>query len=104
MARKKQEEMRRPRTGNIHARIVDQRKGLQVIENVFAVRVLSEKYRLLIMEDYTPILGKVEGDVVILSTDGEITYGNIYAFFKLQHNEFTLLIDHEIMLEKECET
>ena len=101
MARGKQEETRRTQAGSIHARIIDPKQGLQVIEGVFAIRILSRKYRLLIMEDYTPMLGKVEGDVVVLAADKEIAYRDIHAFYKLQHNEFTLLIDDEMVPEQE---
>ena len=54
------------------------------------------------MEDYTPMLGKVEGDVVVLTADREIEYRSIHAYYKLQHNEFTLLIDYEMAQEQGC--
>lgn len=102
MARGKQEETQSTRQGNIHVRVIDQKQGLQVIESVAAIRILSKKYRLLVMEDYTPMLGKVEGDVVVLTADREIEYRSIHAYYKLQHNEFTLLIDYEMAQEQGC--
>lgn len=100
MAQRKREETRQ-QTGNIHVRIVDRKKGLRVIEDVYAIRILSKKYRLLVMEDYTPMLGRVEGDVQVLAADGELVYRGIRGFYKLQHNEFTLLIEYGEAPEQE---
>lgn len=98
MANKKNEpDLLQRQAGRIHARIIDYKNGLQVISNVRAVRIISGRYRLLILEDYLPTLGKVEGDVVIVTTNGETAYPRIRGFYKLQHNEFTLLIEERAL-------
>ncbi len=79
--------------GRIMARIIDARSGLRTIPGVYVVRMLDEGERRLFMNDYTPTIGRVVGDVVFLSAQGEHAYHGIRGFYKLQHNEFTLLIE-----------
>lgn len=80
-------------SGRINARIIDVSSGLRVIGKVYAVRIHSREFTALIMNDYIPALGKIDGDVVFLSRDGEYPYYGITGFYKHQHNEFTLLIE-----------
>ena len=82
--------------GQIIVRIISFKDGLRVLTKVRGIRILSDKYHLLIMADFAPSLGKINGDVVIITDNKEIEIKNISAFYKLQHNEFTLLIDEEI--------
>lgn len=79
--------------GRITARVVDARSGLQVLTGVYAVRMYDEGERRLFMNDYTPTIGKVVGDVVFLHPQGETAYRDIRGFYKLQHNVFTLLVE-----------
>jgi len=76
----------------IKARIIDEKTGLLTYERVKAVRIKSDKYGVLIMEDYLPSLGNVHGKVSILTDDDEFVFDNIDGFYKCQHNIFTLLI------------
>lgn len=82
--------------GMINARIIDAEKGLRVLSGVYAVRIHSKRFHALIMNDYLPTLGKVEGDVFFLSSSGETSCCGIRGFYKHQHNEFTLLIEDRI--------
>lgn len=79
--------------GRISARIIDVKAGLRVIEGVYAVRIHSVGYTALIMNDYIPALGKIDGDVSFLSRDVDYVYPNIRGFYKHQHNVFTLLVE-----------
>lgn len=79
--------------GRISARIIDVSSGLRAIEGVYAVRIHSADFTALIMNDYIPALGKIDGDVTFLSRDGEYPYHDIRGFYKHQHNEFTLLVE-----------
>ncbi|MBS6398147.1 MAG: hypothetical protein KH452_13535 [Clostridiales bacterium] len=79
--------------GRIIARIIDARVGLKVLDGVYAVRIHSRDFYALIMNDYLPTLGKVEGDVIFLNREGEHPYRGMRGFYKHQHNEFTLLVE-----------
>ena len=81
--------------GKILARVINEKNGIQNIENVRAIRILSRDYVVLIMEDYTSTLGQVDGTVTVISDDGEAVYENINGFYKQQNNTFTLLIAEE---------
>lgn len=81
--------------GSIKVRIIDEKDGLRVIEHVTAIRVHSSNYVLLIMKDYSPTLGEIEGDLVFLMEDGELFLKDIHGCFKQQDNEFTVIIEEE---------
>jgi len=83
------------RLGSINARIIDVERGLQILSGVSAVRIHSKGYNLLIMDDYMPTLGKIDGDIILLTRDGEVSFQGIRGFYKHQHNEFTLLIEEK---------
>lgn len=85
----------------ITAHVIDEKKGGRVFENLQAIRINSGDYRLLIMADYAPILGKIDGDVTFISERGEEVFENVKAFYKHQHNVFTLIIDESKEAEKE---
>lgn len=80
-------------SGSIHARVIDEEKGLRLITGVSVVRVRSKEYNLLIMEDYLPALGKVDGSVTFVTRDEEYRLDGVRGFYKHQHNEFTLLLE-----------
>ncbi len=83
-------------SGRIVARIIDGRSGLRVIPAVYAIRMRDEGVRRLLMNDYTPTIGQIIGDVTILTAKGEEMVQNIRGFYKLQHNMFTLLIEEHL--------
>lgn len=83
------------RNGKINARVLDEENGYQKLEGVRAVRINSSDYRLLILEDFTDTLGRVEGDVSFLLVDREVRLENILGYYKHQHNEFMLLIQED---------
>ena len=87
--------------GRINDRIIDASSGLKVISGVYAVRIHSKDYYALIMNDYIPALGRVDGDIIFLSRDGEHPYHAVRGFYKHQHNEFTLLIEEHLGKETE---
>lgn len=82
-------------SGSITARIIDYDSGMNVLQNIRGIRIQSKEYGLLIMEDYVPTLGKVEGKIVFLTRDDEVIYENIKGFYKHQYNEFTILLENQ---------
>ncbi len=82
--------------GRINARIVDAAEGLKVIPRTYVIRVKDKNGLRLFMNDYLPTIGKVAGNVTFLTADGEVSYTGIRGFYKLQHNEFTLLIEGKL--------
>ena len=66
--------------------------GLKEYENVKTVRIVSKDYNLLIMKDYLPIIGEIEGNVDIKSDTEEVNLKDIKAFYMNSNNEFNLMI------------
>lgn len=73
-------------------RIFDLSKGLIEYENIKVIRIISKNYNLLIMQDYLPILGEIEGNVDIKNEEIELNYKNIKAFYMNSNNTFNLMI------------
>ena len=76
-------------------KILNIKTGLKICENVKFVRILSEKYNLLIMRDYLPIIGEINGSVEI---EGEEAFKleNIRGYYINKNNEFNLIIKEEL--------
>ncbi len=76
----------------IKVRIFDLKKGLIEYEHVKIIRIVSKDYNLLIMQDYLPIMGEIEGSVDIKSEEVEISFKDIKAFYMNSGNVFNLMI------------
>lgn len=64
---------------------------MKIVENVKIIRIKSKDYNLLIMKDYWPVVGEINGKISI-EADENFTYENINAFYTLSHNIFHLII------------
>ena len=71
------------------------KNGLEIFENVIAVRIISKDYNLLILKDYVAIIGKVEGIVEIENGDTTKKYESIVGYYICNDNIFNLLIEGE---------
>ena len=76
----------------IKVRIFDLAKGLVEYEHIKIIRIISKDYNLLIMQDYLPIIGEIEGRVDIKNEELEINYKSIKAFYMNSGNVFNLMI------------
>ena len=72
-------------SSGIRVRVFDLNKGLVEYDNVKYIRITSQDYNLLIMEDYLSIIGEIEGSV-------DISYRDIRAFYMNSKNVFNLMI------------
>ena len=79
-------------TNGMKVRIFDLDKGLIEYENIKIIRIISKNYNLLIMQDYLPILGEIDGSVDIKNEEIELNYKNIKAFYMNSNNVFNLMI------------
>ena len=76
----------------ILVKVLSMQDGLVEYENVEFIRIISQKYTLLIMKDYLPIIGEIKGKVEMQSKNGSIKIENITAYYMHKHNEFNLFI------------
>ncbi|MDR2108417.1 MAG: hypothetical protein LBP28_03015 [Coriobacteriales bacterium] len=79
-------------SGRIQAQVSSFKEGLQVYTKISIVRVRSRNANLLIMEDYMPILGEIDGAVDFIGKEEVHTLENVRGFFCHDHNVFFLLL------------
>ena len=77
---------------SIRVRIFTLSSGLEVLEGVKIIRIKSKNYNLLIMPDYMPILGDVQGNIDFENTDETRSLTNINAYYVNSNNKFSLII------------
>lgn len=67
--------------------------GIEVteIENVRIIRIKSDNYSLLILKDYWPVVGEINGSI---SIEGQTNtkFENISGFYTVSRNLFYLII------------
>lgn len=80
---------------NIKASVISLENGFEYFENVNSIKIVSKGYNLLIMEDYLPVIGEIDGEVIIYHRRGEKSFKNIKAYYKHSHNLFKLLIKEQ---------
>lgn len=76
-------------------KVLNIKSGLTVYYNVKFVRIISEKYNLLIMRNYLPIIGEIKGSIEI-DGDDSIKLENIKGYYMNKANEFSLIIKEEL--------
>lgn len=76
----------------IKVKVFDIRNGMRVYDNIKIIRIISKDYNLLIMKDYLPIIGEIEGSVDIKNDVVNESFKNIKAFYMNSDNAFNLMI------------
>jgi len=74
--------------------VLDSGVDIEEIENVRIIRVKSDNYNLLIFKDYMPLIGEINGSIIV---EGERTkkYENIKGFYSISRNIFHLIISEK---------
>ena len=81
--------------GKITAAVLGIDEGFQKFEQVDMIRIKSEKYTLLIMDDYMPVIGRIDGMVEIVSGEDTRSFQPIHGFYTHRKNTFELLIKED---------
>ena len=76
----------------IKVRIFDIENGLREYKDIKIIRIIRKDYNLLIMKDYLPIIGEIEGSVDIKNDEINLSFKDIKAFYMNSNNEFNLMI------------
>ena len=76
----------------IKVRILNIENGLREYKDIKIIRIISKDYNLLIMKDYLPIIGEIEGSVDIKNDEVNLSFKDIKAFYMNSNNEFNLMI------------
>lgn len=76
----------------IKAKIVSMEKGLQEYEDVEMIRVKSEDHTLLILQNYMPLLGRLDGYIELVFENETLRFNNLHGYYMHKKNEFSLLV------------
>ena len=79
----------------IKVRIFDLEHGLVEYENIKFIRIVSTEYNLLIMKDYMPVIGEIDGSISIKNEEVNLEINPIKAYYIHSDNVFNLMIKEE---------
>lgn len=79
----------------MRVKVMGMEQGFRLYENISVVYLKSREYQLMIMADYVPTFGRIEGEVILVSKDREIRIRNANGFFMMRKNVFELLMKEE---------
>ena len=81
--------------GGILAKVYSLNDGLSVYKNVTLVRLTGKDQNLLILHNYLPLIGKLDGSVEIVTEDQVKILKGIRGFYMFRNNQFDLLIEED---------
>ena len=76
----------------IKVNIMNLKNGLSQYERVIHIKITSKTYNLIIMKDYLPVIGEIEGNVEIRTEDDNIKLDDIIGYYIHKHNQFDLFL------------
>lgn len=77
----------------IKAKIVSMENGLQEFEEIEMIRVKGENHSLLILQNYMPLLGRLDGYVDIVLENETLRIQDVQGYYMHKQNEFSLLVE-----------
>lgn len=78
----------------IKAKIVSMEYGLQEYDEIEMIRVKSKTHSLLILQNYMPLLGHLDGYVDLVMRDETLRIQNVQGYYMHKQNEFSLLAEN----------
>ena len=77
----------------IKAKIVSMENGLQEFEEIEMIRVKGENHSLLILQNYMPLLGRLDGYVDVVLENETLRIQDVQGYYMHKQNEFSLLVE-----------
>ncbi len=81
--------------GSLNVNVLSMKNGLIEYDDVQFIRILSNKYNLIILKDYLPVIGEIRGDVEIERLKETIKLQNIVGYYIHKQNQFNLFLRDE---------
>jgi hypothetical protein len=69
--------------------------GLETHNDIKIIRIKSKDYNLLIMDDYLPIIGQIDGNIDFESDTSSLKLENIKGYYMHSNNKFNLIIKED---------
>ena len=79
----------------INVRILNIKTGLIEYKEVEFIKILSKDYNLIVMKDYLPMIGEIQGSIEIETQNENIKMDNIVGYYIHKYNQFNLFIKEE---------
>lgn len=76
----------------IKVNIMNLKNGLSEYENVIHIKIISKTYNLIIMKDYLPLIGEVEGNIEIRTANDNLKLDDVIGYYIHKHNQFDLFL------------
>ena len=77
----------------IKAKIVSMENGLQEFDEIEMIRVKGENHSLLILQNYMPLLGRLDGYVDLVLENETLRIQDVQGYYMHKQNEFSLLVE-----------
>ena len=75
------------------AKIVSLLNGLQEFENLEMIRIKSNRHTLLIMKNFMPVIGELDGSIELVFSNDVIKMTNLKGYYMHKKNSFSLLVE-----------
>ena len=75
---------------NITVQLLNIAGDVKLYEDVKFIKIRSQKYNLIIMKDYLPIIGEIQGEIEIGREKENIEMKKVRGYFMHKHNKFNL--------------
>ena len=68
------------------------KNAMEIFNNVEAIRITNKKSRLLIMKDYVPIIGDIDGKLEVIGQNNMV-YENVKGYYICFDNVFNFILE-----------
>lgn len=75
---------------NITVQLLNIAGDVKQYDDVKFIKIRSQKYNLIIMKDYLPIIGEIQGEIQIGREKEDINMKKVRGYFMHKHNKFNL--------------
>ena len=75
------------------AKVVSLLNGLQEFENLEMIRVKSNRHTLLIMQNFMPVIGELDGSIELVFAKDILRMENLKGYYMHKKNVFSLLVE-----------
>lgn len=91
----KEKQSNKENSDNMRVKVLNIKDGLKLYQDVHCIRINHQSEKLIIMKDYMPIIGEVNGEVIIEMKDETVKLSNIIGYYMNYQNQFNLFLKEE---------